>query len=95
MNYYGGWPILDKSWKKPNPNESIEQLLGRMRRELNEHFMVSILVGPDDKNSSVNILLVCVIPSNTRLKSKFTLISFEFQQKKKISELRLFSPPTD
>lgn len=32
--------------------------MGKMRSELNEHFLISVLVGPDDKNSSVNILLV-------------------------------------
>lgn len=58
LKRYGGWPLLDKNWVKPNPNQSIEELMGTMRRELNEHFLVSILVGPDDKNSSVNILLV-------------------------------------
>lgn len=56
LKSYGGWPILDKNWKKPN--QTIEQLMGKMRRELNEHFLISLLVGPDDKNSSVNILLV-------------------------------------
>lgn len=56
LKSYGGWPLLEKNWKKPN--QSIEQLMGKMRSELNEHFLVSILVGPDDKNSSVNILLV-------------------------------------
>lgn len=29
-----------------------------MHGELNEHFLVSMLVAPDDKNSSVNILVV-------------------------------------
>lgn len=52
----GGWPVLDKEWK--SSNQSIEQLVGRLRGEFNEHFLVSILVGPDDKNSSVNILQV-------------------------------------
>lgn len=52
----GGWPVLERGWKRPNC--SIEQLLGKLRAELNEHFLVSILVGPDDKNSSVNIMQV-------------------------------------
>lgn len=56
LNYYGGWPILNPDWTKPN--QTIEELMGRMRSELNEHFLISILVGPDDKNSSVNVLLV-------------------------------------
>lgn len=56
LKSYGGWPLLEKHWKKPN--QSIEQLMGEMRSELNEHFLISVLVGPDDKNSSVNILLV-------------------------------------
>lgn len=52
----GGWPVLEKNWLPPN--QSIEHLLGRLRGEFNEHPIVSILVGPDDKNSSVNILQV-------------------------------------
>lgn len=52
----GGWPVLERNWSPPN--RTIEQLLGRLRGEFNEHFIVSILVGPDDKNSSVNILQV-------------------------------------
>lgn len=56
LKYYGGWPVLEKNWKKPN--QSLEQMMGTMHGELNEHFLVSILVAPDDKNSSVNILVV-------------------------------------
>lgn len=56
LNLYGGWPILDADWTKPD--QTIEELMGKMRSELNEHFLISILVGPDDKNSSVNVLLV-------------------------------------
>lgn len=52
----GGWPVLEKNWSPPN--QTIERLLGKLRGEFNEHFIVSILVGPDDKNSSVNILQV-------------------------------------
>lgn len=60
LNRYGGWPLLQPNWSAP-PNQTIEQLMGQMRNELNEHFLISTLVGPDDKNSSVYILLVCVI----------------------------------
>lgn len=56
LKYYGGWPVLEKNWKKPN--QSLEEMLGTMHGELNEHFLVSMLVAPDDKNSSVNILVV-------------------------------------
>lgn len=55
LKYYGGWPVLEKNWKKPN--HSLEQMMGKMHGELNEHFLVSVLVAPDDKNSSVNILV--------------------------------------
>lgn len=58
LNRYGGWPLLQANWSAP-AGQTIEQLMGQMRSELNEHFLISILVGPDDKNSSVNILLVC------------------------------------
>lgn len=56
LKHYGGWPLLDKNWIQPN--HSLEQMLGQMHGELNEHFLVSVLVAPDDKNSSVNILVV-------------------------------------
>lgn len=57
LNRYGGWPVLDANWRKPQ-NQTIEELMGTMRRDLNEHFMISLIVGPDDMNSSVNVLLV-------------------------------------
>lgn len=56
LRYYGGWPLLERNWKMPN--QSLEEMLGKMHGELNEHFLVSVLVAPDDKNSSVNILVV-------------------------------------
>lgn len=60
LKYYGGWPALEKNWKKPD--QRLEEMMGKMHGELNEHFLVSILVAPDDKNSSVNILVVSIIP---------------------------------
>lgn len=60
LRRYGGWPVLDPNWKKPH-NQTIEELMGTMRRDLNEHFLISLIVGPDDMNSSVNVLLVRLI----------------------------------
>lgn len=57
LKYYGGWPVIEKNWKKLS-NQSLELMLGKMHGELNEHFLVSVQVAPDDKNSSVNILVV-------------------------------------
>lgn len=53
----GGWPVLDDNWQPPKI--SIEQLLAKIRGKYNEAILVSAMVGPDDKNSSVNILQVC------------------------------------
>lgn len=63
LKYYGGWPVLEKNWKKTN--QSLETMLGTMHGELNEHFLVSVLVAPDDKNSSVNILVVSIFFRST------------------------------
>lgn len=48
--------MLDKNWKAPKT--SIEQFLAKIRGKYNEAILVSVVVGPDDKNSSVNILQV-------------------------------------
>jgi len=52
----GGWPVLDPDWK--GSDQSVESLLGRMRGEFNQGVLVEQWVGPDDKNSSVNIIQV-------------------------------------
>ncbi|XP_046994837.1 neprilysin-1-like [Schistocerca americana] len=50
----GGWPVTDERWAPPA--FSVEVLLGRLRGEYNEGVLIEQWVGPDDKNSSVNIL---------------------------------------
>lgn len=52
----GGWPVAQPEWEPPA--FSIETLLGRLRGEYNEGVLIEQWVGPDDKNSSVNILQV-------------------------------------
>jgi membrane metallo-endopeptidase-like protein 1 len=52
----GGWPVAQREWSPPP--FSMEQLLGRLRGEYNERVLIDQWVGPDDKNSSVNILQV-------------------------------------
>jgi len=52
----GGWPVTQPDWKPPD--FSVETLLGRLRGEYNEGILIDQWVGPDDKNSSVNILQV-------------------------------------
>lgn len=56
----GGWPVLDTAWSTGQGVnlESVENLLGRLRGELNQGVLVEQWVGPDDKNSSVNIIQV-------------------------------------
>ncbi|KAF7992746.1 hypothetical protein HCN44_005090 [Aphidius gifuensis] len=51
----GGWPIIEgPSWKPPK--FTIEELLGRLRGDFNEGVLLEQWVGPDDKNSSSNII---------------------------------------
>ncbi|XP_043526357.1 neprilysin-1 isoform X2 [Frieseomelitta varia] len=55
LKFLGGWPaVIGPSWKPPP--YSIEVLLGRLRGDYNEGVLLEQWVGPDDKNSSVNIL---------------------------------------
>ncbi|TGZ50925.1 Membrane metallo-endopeptidase-like protein, partial [Temnothorax longispinosus] len=51
----GGWPaVVGTSWRPPP--YPLEVLLGRLRGEYNVGVLMEQWVGPDDKNSSVNIL---------------------------------------
>jgi hypothetical protein len=52
----GGWPVTQPNWEPPD--FSVETLLGRLRGEFNEGVLIEQWVGPDDKNSSANILQV-------------------------------------
>ncbi|CAD6235836.1 GSCOCG00008006001-RA-CDS [Cotesia congregata] len=52
----GGWPVVEGTNWEPPKNLPIEILLGRIRGEFNEGVLVEHWVGPDDKNSSANIL---------------------------------------
>ncbi|XP_066247671.1 neprilysin-1-like [Euwallacea similis] len=54
LDSLGGWPVTMSNWSPPNV--SIEALLGRIRGIYNEGYLVEQWVGPDDKNSSVNII---------------------------------------
>lgn len=55
----GGWPVLEKNWKPPN--DTIEHLLGKFKVELNEHFLMSLSVVRDDKNSSIHVLQASIL----------------------------------
>ncbi|EZA54238.1 Membrane metallo-endopeptidase-like protein [Ooceraea biroi] len=53
----GNWPVvMGEAWKPPP--YPLEVLLGRLRGEYNEGVLMEQWVGPDDKNSSANILQV-------------------------------------
>ncbi|XP_026670741.1 neprilysin-1-like, partial [Ceratina calcarata] len=55
LDSLGGWPVVvGPSWKPLS--YSVEVLLGRLRGEYNEGVLLEQWVGPDDKNSSANIL---------------------------------------
>lgn len=53
----GGWPVVEGTDWKP-PRDAVEVLLGRLRGDFNEGVLLEQWVGPDDKNSSANILQV-------------------------------------
>lgn len=65
IGMFGGWPVLDENWQPPD--EPLEVLLGRIRIHLNDPILVTFVVGPDDKNSSANIIqldqLILALPS--------------------------------
>ncbi|XP_063886684.1 neprilysin-1-like [Scylla paramamosain] len=50
----GGWPVTTPNWTAPN--FTVETLIGRLRGELNQGILIDQWVGPDDKNSSVNVI---------------------------------------
>ncbi|KAF2352626.1 Peptidase M13 N-terminal domain [Trinorchestia longiramus] len=50
----GGWPVIEDNWVEPNV--SIETLIGWLRGRLNQGTLIEQWVGPDDKNSSVNVI---------------------------------------
>ncbi|KAL0112027.1 hypothetical protein PUN28_013327 [Cardiocondyla obscurior] len=55
LEYLGGWPVVvGSSWRPPS--YPLEVLLGRLRGEYNIGVLLEQWVGPDDKNSSANIL---------------------------------------
>ena len=58
LQVLGGWPVLDPDWQSKGSNMSVETLLGRMRGRFNQGVLLEQWVGPDDKNSSVNIIQV-------------------------------------
>nr|CAH7723514.1 unnamed protein product [Callosobruchus chinensis] len=52
----GGWPVLSSNWTAPS--FSVETLLGIIRSTYNEGYVIEQWVGPDDKDSSANILQI-------------------------------------
>ncbi|XP_011687007.1 PREDICTED: membrane metallo-endopeptidase-like 1 [Wasmannia auropunctata] len=55
LEHLGGWPaVMGTSWRPPS--YPLEVLLGRLRGEYNMGVLLEQWVGPDDKNSSANIL---------------------------------------
>lgn len=57
LEQLGNWPVVvGESWEPPP--YPLEVLLGRLRGEYNEGVLLEQWVGPDDKNSSANILQV-------------------------------------
>ncbi|XP_054720932.1 neprilysin-1-like [Uloborus diversus] len=50
----GGWPVSDREWNEPE--WPLEHLLGQLRGDYNQGIFIEQWVGPDDKNSSVNVI---------------------------------------
>ena len=54
LKFLGGWPVAEgPQWR---PSISIETLLARVRGHLNMGVLMELWIGPDDKNSSNNII---------------------------------------
>ncbi|CAH1396574.1 unnamed protein product [Nezara viridula] len=55
LDRFGGWPVVvGANWTPPST--SLEHLLGMLRGLYNEVVIIEQWVGPDDKNSSANIV---------------------------------------
>ncbi|KAG5890126.1 hypothetical protein JTB14_027793 [Gonioctena quinquepunctata] len=54
LKQLGGWPVTTENWTAPS--FSVEVLIGLIRSHYNEGYIIEQWVGPDDKNSSVNII---------------------------------------
>ncbi|CAL4073689.1 unnamed protein product [Meganyctiphanes norvegica] len=54
MDSLGGWPVTKENWT--SPNFSVEALIGKLRGTYNQGILIDQWVGPDDKNSSVNVI---------------------------------------
>ncbi|KAK9881775.1 hypothetical protein WA026_017293 [Henosepilachna vigintioctopunctata] len=52
----GGWPVASHNWIPPE--SGLEVLLGKIRGIYNEAILIEQWVGPDDKNSSANIIQI-------------------------------------
>ncbi|XP_052821500.1 neprilysin-1-like [Mya arenaria] len=50
----GRWPVIDKKWRADN--FVLEDVLGDMLGKYNAPILIDVWIGPDDKNSSINIL---------------------------------------
>ncbi|XP_037090452.1 neprilysin-1-like [Pollicipes pollicipes] len=56
LDELGGWPVLERGWQAPNT--SLERLLGTMRSQYDQGVVLEMWVGPDDRNSSINIIQI-------------------------------------
>ena len=77
MDNLGGWPVVSgEGWR---PKLSTEKLIGKIR-SLNMGTLIELWIGPDDKNSSVNIIQVLLFsvfqPSTHNSLSMLKHISF-------------------
>lgn len=55
LKQLGGWPVADRDWKEEEFD--LIELLSKLRM-FNNKILIDQWVGPDDKNSHVNIINV-------------------------------------
>ncbi|XP_028968876.1 neprilysin-1 [Galendromus occidentalis] len=60
----GGWPLLGGVWK--TPNTSLETFVSHIKMNFNLEILFHQWVGPDDRNSSINIIQFDQMPMVSR-----------------------------
>ncbi|XP_076358911.1 neprilysin-1-like [Tachypleus tridentatus] len=75
----GEWPVTNSKWKAPS--WPIEELLGVLRGNYNLGIVVEQWVGPDDKDSSVNIIQLDQTPLGLPSREYYLKASSERERK--------------
>jgi membrane metallo-endopeptidase-like protein 1 len=70
----GRWPVIDKKWSARK--FILEDVLGDMRGKYNAPILLDVWIGPDDKNSSINIMQVYYYILKVKMMTEFIMILF-------------------